>query len=607
MKQNILKFIKIYLLLILIFLVQKPLFMIFYHDLYPTASLVDYLSVMWHGLWLDASMAGYLTVLPGIFLIIGLWGNKTIMKWIFKGYFGLLSVLLSIIFVADMVLYRYWGFRLDSTPLFYMKTPKDAMASADWLTIVLGFSGMILIGLLLYFLFYKVLIAEKTKVRKSFSKVPVAGVVLLATALLFIPIRGGFTVSTMNVGKVYYSDRMELNHAAINPCFSLFQSLTMEQDFDKQFRFMDAAEAKKEMTALVDKPATDSIPGLFTVEHPNVVFVVLESFMSKVIEPLGGIPGVAVNINGYCNDGILFTNFYANSFRTDRGLVSIFSGYPAQPTTSIMKYPHKSQSLPSIPKSLQKAGYNLQYYYGGDADFTSMRSYLISMGIQNIISDQDFLLKDRQTKWGAPDHVVFDRLATDLEGKQKEPFMKIFQTLSSHEPYDIPSHKLKDPYLNSVAYTDSCLGVFIDRFKKTRWWKNTVIVLVPDHAMRYPANLDNRSLERHQIPLLLIGGAVKAPRVVNSYGSQVDIAATLLAQLHLPHADFTFSKNVLNPASPHFGYFTFPNGFGMVTPENKYVFDCESNTTVVNEGMKSLNKKKGEALLQTLYDDLEKR
>jgi len=607
MKQNILKFFKIYLLLILIFVIQKPLFMIFYHDLYMEASLADYISVMWHGMLLDASMAGYLTVLPGIFLIIGLWANKTVMNWVFKSYFIFLSLLLSIIFVGDLVLYRYWGFRLDSTPLFYLKTPKDAMASADGLTIALGLSAMILIGLSLYFLFYKVLIVEKIKERKTFRKIPVALLVLLLTALLFVPIRGGFSVSTMNVGKVYFSDRMELNHAAINPCFSLLQSLTMEQDFDKQFRFMDAAEAQKEFATLVDKPAADSIPALFTATHPNLVFVVLESFMSRIIEPLGGIPSVAVNMNKYCGEGILFTNFYANSFRTDRGLVSIFSGYPAQPTTSIMKYPHKSQSLPSIPKSLRKAGYDLQYYYGGDADFTNMRSYLTSMGIKKIISEWDFLLKDRYTKWGAPDHVVFNRLATDLEGEQKEPFMKIIQTLSSHEPYEIPSHKLKDPYLNSVAYTDSCLGVFVNRFKKTRFWKNTVIVLVPDHAMRYPATLDNRSVERHQIPLLMIGGAVKAPRIIDTYAAQMDIAATLLAQLNLPHADFEFSKNILNPASPHFGYFTFPNGFGMVTPENKYVFDCESNTVVVNEGQKDLNKKNGEALLQTLYDDLEKR
>jgi phosphoglycerol transferase MdoB-like AlkP superfamily enzyme len=158
-----------------------------------------------------------------------------------------------------------------------------------------------------------------------------------------------------------------------------------------------------------------------------------------------------------------------------------------------------------------------------------------------------------------------------------------------------------------VAYTDSCLGAFIDNFKKTKWWKNTVVVLVPDHAMRYPATLDNRSMERHQIPLLMIGGAIKSPKTIDTYASQIDIAATLLSQLHLPYTDFKFSKNILNPTSPHFGYFTFFNGFGMINSENQYVYDYESKTAITNTGQKDKNKMKAEAFLQTLYNDLEKR
>ena len=93
--------------------------------------------------------------------------------------------------------------------------------------------------------------------------------------------------------------------------------------------------------------------------------------------------------------------FYANSFRTDRGLVAILSGYPAQPTTSIMKYPRKTQNLPAIAGSLRDTGYRTKYYYGGDADFTNMRSYLMSSGFENIISDQDFPVSERLSKWGS--------------------------------------------------------------------------------------------------------------------------------------------------------------------------------------------------------------
>ena len=74
---------------------------------------------------------------------------------------------------------------------------------------------------------------------------------------------------------------------------------------------------------------------------------------------------VTPNLNKLSEEGIFFRNFYANSFRTDRGLVSIISGYPAQPSTSIMKFAEKVEHLPSIPKAMKREGYDLKYYYGG--------------------------------------------------------------------------------------------------------------------------------------------------------------------------------------------------------------------------------------------------
>lgn len=608
MKNKVIQFLKTYLLFVVIFLVQKPVFMLYYHHLYKGASVADYLQVMWSGLKLDASIAGYLTALPGLILIASLWINPVVIKYVQKFYYGVISVLLSIILVSDLVLYQYWGFRLDSTPLFYLKSPASAFASAEWWMIVSGFLAIVIVAFLLFFIFNRVLIRSKKKEKLPYNVLPTALCLLIMTGLLFIPIRGGFTVSTMNVGKVYFSSDMALNHAAINPAFSLIESLTREQDFSKQYRFMEPEVAKTEFAKLQDKPVTDSIPSLFTVERPNVIIVVLESFMSKDMGTLGGFPGVASRMDSLANEGILFTNFYANSFRTDRGLVSIFSAYPGQPTTSIMKYPRKTQTLPSIPKSLKEAGYNLQYYYGGDADFTNMRSYLMACGIDNIISDKDFPVSERLSKWGALDHVVFKRLATDLKGEQKEPFFKALQTSSSHEPFDVPYHKHKDLYLNSVAYTDSCLGAFIDEFKQTEYWKNSVVIMVPDHAAAYPAGIDNHSIERYQIPLLIAGGALRQPMKVDAYASQIDIAATLLSQLNLPHEEFMFSKNIVNPASPHFGYFTNGNLFGMVSADNQLVYDCDADKVVYDEGTnKGENLKKGQAFLQTLYDDLSKR
>ena len=56
-------------------------------------------------------------------------------------------------------------------------------------------------------------------------------------------------------------------------------------------------------------------------------FVQAESFEATYA---GGEANVAVSLDSLANEGVLFTNFYANSFRTDRGLIAVLSGYPAQ-------------------------------------------------------------------------------------------------------------------------------------------------------------------------------------------------------------------------------------------------------------------------------------
>ena len=604
-KNRLLLLVVTFLLYIIVFVLLKVVFMVFYHDIYSGFSFTTYLQVLLSGLKHDASIAGYFSVIPGFILIASFWTQNKAIRIISSTYSLLIAFFIAFVFVLDLILYQYWGFRLDSTPILYITSPTNALASTSWVLNVTGIIVVLLLAFGLFFLFRKILIVKNTSAGNWKYKLIGSFILLLETALLFIPIRGGLKESTMNVGKVYFSNELVLNHAAVNPLFSLFESLTLEQNFGDQYTFLSDEKAKQIFTGLRENVSSDSIPELFKIKKPNVVFIILESFMSLNMQELGGIPGVAENMDALSKEGVLFTNFYANSFRTDRALVSILSAYPAQPNTSLMKYPRKIQKLPSFPMSMKNDGYKLQYIYGGDADFASMRSYLKVCGFDNIVEDISFPPEESTTKWGVPDHIVFNRLYDEIKNESNTPFLKVIQTLSSHVPYDVPFRKkLEEPYLNSIAYTDSCLGDFIRKFKQTGMWENSVVIMVPDHAMKYPHELDNRAVERYKIPLLMIGGAVNSAMRIDTYASQIDIAATLLHQLGIDYNDFTFSKNILNPSSPHFGYFTFQNGFGMVTQENHYVYDYEAQKVVSNTGKVNANKLNAEAFIQSLYDDV---
>lgn len=607
MKQRVVTIVAVFALFMLLFMLQHPLFMWFYHAKFPDSSVGDWFSVVGHGLPLDLSIAGYMTAVPALICLISTWMPGNWVTTALRVYFGIAAFLLSVIFIVDMGLYEYWGFRLDVTPIFYFMTgPKDAVASMTGWMMAAGISAILVYALLIYMAFYPL---TRIKFTTPKSKTMTGSVSLLLTGLLFIPIRGGVTVSTMNTGKVYFSDNQQLNHAALNPAFSLLESASRNKNFAGQYRFMDHDEADRifaTMTRTEQITHTDST-SLFTMQRPNVMFIIMEGFSNLLMAETGGNGEVAPNLDSIARQGILFTNFYADSFRTDRGLVSIISGYPSQPTNSIMKYPRKTQNLPSIPGSLRDAGYYAEYFYGGDADFTNMRSYLVSCGFQRIVSDADFPISEKISKWGAPDHALFRKVMEDLKTPDKGPTLRIIQTSSSHEPFEVPYARLKDERLNAFAYTDSCIGGFIRELRKNPRWNNTLVILVPDHLGAYPAQIDNNAEWRYRIPLIMTGGVIRRPMRIDTYASQHDLAATLLAQMGLPHNQFTFSKDITDPSAPHFAFFTVPDAMGIATSNGMVMHDNISGKVVTDRGDTLHLTKMSKAYLQKLYDDLSSR
>ncbi len=616
MKERVLRLIYVFLLFVLIFMLQRPVFMLWNHSAYHECTLWDCLQSIWHGLPLDLSMAGYLTAIPAVLITLSVWFEGKVLSRILDVYFAVISVILSSIAVVDMFLYEYWGFRLDTTPLFYfMSSPREAVASVPVWMVAAGTIAMLAYAAALFLLFHYLF---RRKLPPARNRVAATLVLTLLTAALFIPIRGGFTVSVMNTGKVYFSSDQRLNHLAVNPAFNLLESLSRSGDFKSRYRFMDDAEASRIFSSMQDiqvnnneynVPADTAAISLFRTSRPDISLVVLESFSNHIMSELGGKTGVTPSLDSLSRQGVLFTNFYANSFRTDRGLVSILSGYPAQPTASIMKHTRKASTLPSLAAELKKSGYDAAYYYGGDADFTNMRSYLVSSGFGKIISDTDFLLKARMSKWGAPDHELFNRFWKDYSSENHgAPRFRVIQTSSSHEPFDVPYRRLDDKALNAFAYTDSCIGEFMNRLRDSRLWDRTVVIFIADHLGCYPHVIDNYKESRYRIPLILAGGAVKKPLKIESYGSQQDIAATILAQLGLSHSMFAFSKDMLDSRNPHFAFFTVPDAMGYADADNAMIFDNASGKVVYSRrNAAESNTVRVKAYLQKLYDDIDRR
>lgn len=593
---------------LLIFILQKPLFMLYNGSIEKGFGFADYMQVMIHGASLDAATAGYLTAFPFLLVLISIWFRKFPLKKILYGYYILAAVLISIIFVVDMALYTFWGFKLDASVFLYIDSPKEALASVSVGFILLRVLAILLLIALNSWVLLKITPSVLTATRKRIAGT--AGMLLLG-GVLFIIIRGGVTESTSNIGQVYFSNEPFLNHSAVNPDFSLLSSMGKSQDFASEFNFFDEEKRAALFDGLYPTTDGDSIIQVLNTKRPNILIILMEGFGGAFVEPLGGLPDVTPHFNRLSKEGIFFTNCYANSFRTDRGTVCTFSGYLGLPTASVMKIPAKSRTLPAIAEGLSKAGYKTDFLYGGDINFTNMKSYLLSTGYQRLTANTDFSLAEQTSNaWGVNDDITFEYLYNQLRNRKEEgPWHTAFLTLSSHEPFEVPYHRLEDKIPNAFAYTDECLGKFVDRLKQTPAWKDLLVICLPDHGFYYPREGSNAMPRFYHIPLLWLGGAVKQPMQVDKIMNQTDLAATLLGQLGLEHTAFTFSRNVLGSDYKYpFAFYSFNNGFSFRDSTGVTVFDNNSGSILFDEPEADESRlDKGKAILQTVYDDLGNR
>ena len=593
---------------LLIFILQKPLFMLYNGSIEKGFGFADYMQVMVHGASLDAATAGYLTAFPFLLVLISIWFRKFPLKKILYGYYILAAALISIIFVVDMALYTFWGFKLDASVFLYIDSPKEALASVSVGFILLRVLAILLLIALNSWVLLKITPSVLTATRKRIAGT--AGMLLLG-GVLFIIIRGGVTESTSNIGQVYFSNEPFLNHSAVNPDFSLLSSMGKSQDFASEFDFFDEEKRAALFDGLYPTTDGDSIIQVLNTKRPNILIILMEGFGGAFVEPLGGLPDVTPHFNRLSKEGIFFTNCYANSFRTDRGTVCTFSGYLGLPTASVMKIPAKSRTLPAIAEGLSKAGYKTDFLYGGDINFTNMKSYLLSTGYQRLTANTDFSLAEQTSNaWGVNDDITFEYLYNQLRNRKEEgPWHTAFLTLSSHEPFEVPYHRLEDKIPNAFAYTDECLGKFVDRLKQTPAWKDLLVICLPDHGFYYPREGSNAMPRFYHIPLLWLGGAVKQPMQVDKIMNQTDLAATLLGQLGLEHTAFTFSRNVLGSDYKYpFAFYSFNNGFSFRDSTGVTVFDNNSGSILFDEPEADESRlDKGKAILQTVYDDLGNR
>ena len=600
----------------------------------------DIFAGFWHALPLDLATAAWFLLVPWFLSVL-----FTLIPWKFLNFaqrawvFGLTFVYCALS-LGESAAYSEWKMKLTYRALTAFKNPSEIIAVSSGEQI-LGMLALLAVAFGSAIVVYNKFFFREFEPAVGLRKIPQVLALLVATVALGWFARGGFKAIPISLSRVYYSTESILNDAAANPAWHFGFNVAASTAFltdENPFTFMDRTEAKilvealhhrsfstnpalaAEDTAHAANPPADSSASQFdvqnsilNVEKPNIVVVVLESWSADLIESLGGDSSISPEFRKLEQDGLLFSNFYANGNRSQQGIASIFAGFPALPLVAVTDNPAKTKKLPRLAERMVRENYTTSFLYGGQLEYGNIGAFLTYNGFQNIKEGTNFPGSIPRGNMGIHDQYMFDEQIKHMDSS-KEPFFTSLFTLSTHSPYDFPDQKdfkwtgpLEENYVRSAQYTDKYLGKFIADARKKPWFKNTLFVLVADHSHNSYRNWPNWKPEYRKIPMLFYGDVLKPEwrgKKHDRIGSHVDIPATLLGLLGQPSTEFTWSKDLFKIGAPEFAYFELNYGFGWITKNGDIVYDKElgeHRISTVPKKQKSKITKDGMAYTQSVF------
>lgn len=610
--------IRFFLVFLFVFFVGHFCFLFYHFDLVKSEGFFSIVSCFKHAFFLDLSASSAFFSLPLLFLLAGLFCKENNAPKTIKHLSLFFLSCIAILQAADLFLYDEWQTKVNYKAMSYLFS-LNKLSEAFHTVSYSIFLSVLLVAFFQVFIVYRVF-------RKWFFRIDYLEnkgllnkmiFVLLVPGLSFLALRGGWRPISINISDTYYSSNQALNDAAVNTAWNLAQSISENRFLLKEqpLQFYSKEEAKQIVDSLyaVRNKASQAI---LKTKRPNIVLVILESWNAEVMHSFGGQDSVTPCFDKLVKDGLSFQKCYSPGLRSDLGIPSILSGFPADPYSAIASQPSKYKSLASWTKCLKNEGYYTSFLFGGQLVYGNIKSYIYWNDFDKIQEGENLNDDYLRGRLGVHDEFLFSQAISDAS-TFKNPFFSVVYTLSSHPPYDIPMKYViagganENGYLNSVYYSDRCIGKFMEEARKQTWYDNTLFVFTADHGHATPHCKEFYSKEMHHIPLLFYGNvlldSLKGSKH-NHVCSQTDIVSTVLNQLKIATDRFKFSKDLLNPLSAHFASYIFYLGYGWSNDSINFEYEMryksfENSSFDTMKNSKVL--RQGRGYIQHVFDEYE--
>lgn len=369
----------------------------------------------------------------------------------------------------------------------------------------------------------------------------------IVVIVLFVMIRSSFQHRPANLATFAFCDDAMVNSLVTNSAYSVLSAIYGLKN-----------EAQSEIYG--DMPAQEIIsrvrygmaagPGSFTSEQfptlhkqiasvrrerpLNLVIVLEESLGAGFVEQLGGVP-ITPHLNGLADQGIWFDQLYATGTRSVRGIEAVVAGFPPTPALSVVKLDKSQRGFETLASVLRRAGYRSEFVYGGESHFDNMRGFFLGNGFHDIVDRNDMAGPKFVGSWGASDEDLFDKAHERLQAlhESRQPYFLLVFSSSNHSPFEFPDGRIelheqpKQTVHNAVKYADHALGGYLKQARASKYWADTLLMVVADHDTRVYGD-ELVPVDKFHIPGVILGADTQ-PRRIASTVSQIDLAPTLLS------------------------------------------------------------------------------
>ncbi|QHT48389.1 LTA synthase family protein [Bacillus sp. SB49] len=293
---------------------------------------------------------------------------------------------------------------------------------------------------------------------------------------------------------------------------------------------------------------SDRLEGI--AEGKNVIVLSLESTQTFVVDNTLHGEELTPYFNDLKEDGIYFDNFYhqVKQGRTsDSEFLLANSLYPLN--RGAVFFTHSGNEYKGMPGLLSENGYFTNVMHANDKTFWNRNVMYDSLGYDEFFSKEDYeITEEKSHSWGYMDEYFFQDSLDKME-EMEQPFYSKLITLTNHYPFTLPEDKqLIEPgetgsntlnrYFQTIRYQDEALKEFVERFKASDLYDDTILVIYGDHfgisenhqkAMGEYLGKDINDYEQFQlqrVPLLLYGKDIE-PEKNHTVGGQIDLRPTI--------------------------------------------------------------------------------